>query len=54
MTPFPVDTAVVPNVSGVLGTNNARAPVKPNKAFIVSPMRTPISERKDAYVDKTP
>jgi hypothetical protein len=28
MTPFPVDTAVVPNVNGVLGTDNARAPVK--------------------------
>jgi hypothetical protein len=31
MTPFPVDTAVVSDESGVLGTDNARVPVKKKK-----------------------
>jgi hypothetical protein len=55
MTPFPLDTAVALDGSGVLGTDNVRVPIKknPDKAFEVSPIR-PSPERKYAYVYETP
>jgi hypothetical protein len=55
MTPFPVDTAIVPDGSGIPGTDNVRVPVKkqPDKTFKVSPIRRS-PERKDAYVYETP